>query len=83
MTTDDQIEKLAEDVQHAEVADDSGEEEGGDDGVVVDADAPKKKKSKILCIILYIDISCNTSHLTAFIVYCRKEEEKEEEETCS
>ena len=78
MTADD-IEKLTDDVQEAVVADNSGdEEEGGDDDgvVVVDTDAPKKKKSKILCIILYIDISfatryiilplylfCNTSHL--------------------
>jgi len=47
--TDDQIEKLAD----IEVADNSGDEEEGDDGVVdsAAADAPKKKKSKI-CIIL-------------------------------
>jgi len=43
--TDDQIEKLAD----IEVADNSGDEEEGDDGVVDNsaADAPKKKKSKI------------------------------------
>ena len=87
--TDDQIEKLAD----IEVADNSGDEEEGDDGAVdsaAAADAPKKKKSKI-CINLPLTSLFNTftfivsytiSH-TFHIPHCRKEEEKEEEEICS
>ena len=86
--TDDQIEKLS----NIEVADNSGDEEEGDDGVVdsAAADAPKKKKSKIYDIILpltslfkYLTFVSYTISHAFHTPHYREEEEKEEEEICS